>query len=625
MNDDTPSILWWETSSEDDVHGAAVSDFGTIRTRDPRQDRFATFEKVYRNEDITESQLLEAELHSFGVALTEYTRSSHNLIAQVTDNIVSRIVRTKPRAVYSVHGGNWSLRRNAKLQQKWVDYIAQAKYFKRHARLQVLNGVLLGVGHTKVYARHGYNDVACMHIHPADIFVDPTEARFGCVQRMYHRTFLSKDQAKRIFPKKHKLIDESGVMSDNDFLNRGDRDQGAPILDQVEVVEAWHLPSFPGAGDGKHIIFTDSGLVRQAPWTRADFPVMTYRWKERPGDTFHGLSVPEEIMGIHLDMNFTLQQVHEGIEVTGSPKWMIPLNANVDRAEIDDLPGGAVEYSGTVPPQLIQMQQVATDLVGYAQEQEARAYRRLGLDSSTPNAPSPGLETGRAVRMDFDARSMAFVSALQNWENLYEDFGTKALAAGKQCWERDNSFRVVVPRNKWTVQDVPWKDIEIDDEAQYTIRVQVGSQLSQHPAGRIDDVNNLVNMGAVTEQAEIRALTDLADLENSNSKATAALEAVESMCEDMLDEGKDHMPEPYDDLRLCLTVANAEYLKARTCGAPEDRLQIMRNFLDRTLTLMEQAETAAAARQAQVVQGPATPPAPDAQGQQPSAIQGEVQ
>ena len=235
------------------------------------------------------------------------------------------------------------------------------------------------------------------------------------------------------------------------------------------------------------------------------------------------------------------------------------------------------------------------------------------------------METGRAVRMDFDVRSMAFVSALQNWENLYEDFGVKALAAGKQCWERDKSFSVVVPRNKWTVQDVPWKDVEIDDRSKYTIRVQVGSQLSQHPAGRIDDVANLVNMGAVSEQAEIRALTDLADLEHSSSKATAALEAVESMCEDMLDEGKQHYPDPYDDLDLCLSTCGAEYLKARTCGAPEDRLQLLRNFMDRCTVLIQKREIERAAQQQGIVSGPATPAVPDALGQNPAAIQGEVQ
>ena len=488
MNEHSLSVLWWETDRESDVLESAKTDFDTIRTDSTWQDRYSTFEKVYRNEDIAESLILEAELNTFGVALTEYTRSSHNLIAQVTDNIVSRIVRTKPRSVYSVEMGNWSLRRNARLQQKWVDYIAQAKFFKRYARQQVLNGVLLGVGHTKVYRRHGYNDVDCMHIHPSDLFVDPTEARLGCIQRQFHRSWMSKDTAKRMFPGREDVIEKSGVMSDNDYLNRGDSyTQKTPILDQVEIVEAWHLPTHPGAGDGRHICFTDCGILFNKPWKRTDFPTMSYRWKERPGNTFRGLAVPEEIIGIHLDLNFTLQQTHEGIEVSGSPKWLVPQSAGVSRDELDDLPGGIVEYTGNVPPTLQQYQQVPFDMVQYSKEQEARAYRRLGLDSATPNAPSPGLETGRAVRMDFDARSMAFVSALQNWENLYEDFGYKALAAGKQCHDADSSFSVVVPRNKWTVQDVPWEDIEINDAAKYTIRVQVGSQLSQHPAGRIDD------------------------------------------------------------------------------------------------------------------------------------------
>ena len=625
MNESTLSVLWWEGGSDSDVHESVKTDFDTLRIQNPRQDRFSTYEKVYRNEDITESLALEAELNSLGSELTEYSRSSHNLVAQVVDNIVSRIVRTKPRSIYSVHGGNWSLRRNARMQQKWVDYIAQAKFFRRLARTQVLHGCLLGVGHTKIYRRHGYNDVACMHIHPSDIFVDQTEATFGVVKRLFHRQFLSRDVVRKLFSGHEATVDASGIMSEGDFRQRGDTHQaGSPILDQVEVCEAWHLPSFPGAGDGRHVCFTDEGLLFNKPWEREDFPVMSFQWKERPGDFFHGISVTEEILGIHLDMNFTLQQVHEGIEVSGSPTWLTPQAANVSRDELTDLPGQVVEFTGAVPPTLVQYNQVATDMVGYAQAQEARAYRRLGLDSSTPNQPSAGLETGRAVRMDFDARSMAFVTALQNWENLYEDFAYKALAAGKECWEHDNSYSVVVPRNKWTIQDVPWKDVEIDDRSKYTLRVQVGSQLSQHPAGRIDDVQNLINSGAVTDQAEKRALMDLADLDSSNSKATAALDAIEFMCEEMLDEGVEHFPEPYDDLDLCMSTASAEYLKARTSGAPEDRLNLMRQFLDRCSSLVQKRDIKRAAQEAGIMQPGATPPAPDAQGQNPSAITGGI-
>ena len=129
----------------------------------------------------------------------------------------------------------------------------------------------------------------------------------------------------------------------------------------------------------------------------------------------------------------------------------------------------------------------------------------------------------------------------------------------------------------------------------------------------------------MTEQAEIRALTDLADLSHSSSKATAALDAIESMVEDMLDEGIPHFPEPYDDLDLFMSTVTAEYLKARTGGAPEDRLQLVRDSLDRCSTLIQKRDIARAAQQAGLVQPGATPPAPDAQGQNPTAIEGQVQ
>jgi hypothetical protein len=621
-DDNSLDVLWWETDRSPDVLESAKCDFDTLRSHSDRMDRFSTYDRIYRNENIMESLALQAELASFGMELSAYTRANYNLIATVTDNIVSRIVRTKPRAVYQTDGANWSLRQTAKMQQKWVDYVAHAKFFNKHARTQVRDGVLKGIGHTKIAPRYGVDDIGVWYIDPCDVFYDQTEAAYGDVTRLFHRQFCNKDSAKKLFSNFAKEIEQSGVMSESDWHNRSTTAR-PPIVTQVEIVEGWHLPTYPGAGDGRHVIFCEYGLIVDEPWDREDFPITSFRWKSRPGDSFQGLSVPEEILSIHLDMNFTLQQIHETAELTANPIWLNPTSANVSRDELTDLPGMEVAYSGPTPPQIIQPPKVAFDMVRFLESQEARAYRRLGLDSATPNDPSPGLETGRAVRMDFDARSMAFTSALQNWGELYKDFGDKAVAAGKQIWQRNKSFSVTVPRNKWTVQDVPWDKVALDPRKHsFTIKVVEGSQLSQHPAGRIDDVANMVNMGAVTDIAEMRALLDISDIEHSDSLATSAQDAIEWMCEEMLDDGTPHSPEPYDDLDLCLKLANTYYLRARTQGAPEDRLQLMRNFLDRTTALIQKRDLARAAQMQGMVASGSTPPAPDDTGANPAAIQG---
>jgi hypothetical protein len=92
------------------------------------------------------------------------------------------------------------------------------------------------------------------------------------------------------------------------------------------------------------------------------------------------------------------------------------------------------------------------------------------------------------------------------------------------------------------------------------------------------------------------------------------------MCEEMLDDGIPHKPEPYDDLDLCLSTANAIYLRARSQGAPEDRLDLLRAFLEETNQLISQREAQRMAQQ-QAAVAAATPPTPDAAGQNPAAIQ----
>lgn len=612
--------LWWEDSGEEDRFRAVQADYETLRDCSARQDRFATYERIYRNEDILNSDLLTAEIAARGGKQQGYSRASYNLIATATDNIVSRIIRNKPRAIYQVSGSNWSLRRTARNQQKWVDYVAHSEFFPRAARTQVRDGVLLGIGHTKVAKKPGVNEIGVWYVHPSDVFVDAYETAYGEPRRMFQRQFCSRDAALRMFPGKEELIEKSSVMSEEDFRERKMETAGMPIQAMTEIVEAWHLPTFEGAGDGQRILFCSEGILGVEDWKRPDFPILSFQWKSRPGDHFQGIAVPDEILGIHLDLNFSLQVTYEIAE--GGPGQMVftPKGANVSKSEISNAATQVIEYSGQTPPTVVLPPKVQMDLLQLTQDQEARAYRRLGLDSPTPNEPSAGLETGRAVRMDFDARSMAFALALQNYENLYKDFGDKCVAAGKQIWEKDKNFSVVVPRNKYTVEDVNWEDVSLDPRKDsYTVKVTAGSSLSQHPAGRIDDVMNMVNMGAVTEQTEMRSLLSMEDLEHSNSMATASREAVEWMCEEMMDDGVPHTPEPYDDLDLCLSIANAHYLRARSQKAPEDRLDLLRAFLDETNLLISKRDVQRAAQEQQMLQS-ATPPAPDATGQNPSAI-----
>lgn len=626
MDDNKLSNLWWEAKSDRDVFDSALADYETLRDVEARQDRFYTYERIYRNEDIDKSTTLEAELMRFGRSLDGYSRASYNLIATCNDNIVSRIVRNKPRAVYQVSDANWSLRRTAKNQQKWVDHIAHKEFFPSIGRDIVNDGCLLGVGHAKIAKKYREAAVGVWYVHPGDLFVDPVETAHSQPRRMFQRQFVSKDIAQRWFPdkKEQKALENSSVLSQSDFTERRPELSGTPILAQTEIIEAWHPPTYPGADDGIHIIFCSGGLLFREKWTREDFPIISYRWKRRPGDMFHGIAVPEEIMGLHIDLNFSIQMIYETAETSGGNTIVSPVSAKLSKAEFTNAPDSIWEYQGQVPPTVLQHPKVHMDLMQLANDQEARAYRRLGLDSATPNQPSAGLETGRAVRMDFDARSMSLTQALQNYENLYKDFGDKATAAGRQIWEKDKSFSVVVPRNKYSVEQMNWEDVSLNPRSDsFIIKVTAGSQLSQHPAGRIDDVNSMVTMGAVTDQAEMRDLMSLADLENSDSLATAALDAVKWMCEEMLDDGVAHKPEPYDDLDLCLSTSNAIYLRARSQKAPEDRLDLLRAFLDECNLLISTRDIQAAAQTEGALVG-ATPPSPDAAGQNPSATTGNL-
>jgi len=69
MDESTLSELWWETSDERKTHESAIADFETLRDGTSRHDRYSTYERIYRNEQVDESLTLSAELSRFVVDL----------------------------------------------------------------------------------------------------------------------------------------------------------------------------------------------------------------------------------------------------------------------------------------------------------------------------------------------------------------------------------------------------------------------------------------------------------------------------------------------------------------------------------------------------------------------------
>ena len=73
---------------------------------------------------------------------------------------------------------------------------------------------------------------------------------------------------------------------------------------------------------------------------------------------------------------------------------------------------------------------------------------------------------------------------------------------------------------------------------------------------------------------------DFPDLEAVVSLETAAAEDISSIIEQMIDKGIYQSPEPYQDLAYGIKKMQSAYLRAKMNKVPEERLELLRRWID---------------------------------------------
>ena len=89
------------------------------------------------------------------------------------------------------------------------------------------------------------------------------------------------------------------------------------------------------------------------------------------------------------------------------------------------------------------------------------------------------------------------------------------------------------------------------------------------------------------DKAETRSLLDFPDIEQFNRLATAQIDEAEMLVEQILEKGIYYPPEPFSNLELHLKYFQSAYTRARTDNVSEDRLELMRLYMQECMALLQ--------------------------------------
>lgn len=559
---------------------------GIKKHQSTRYQSYLRFARLYCN---VELQGLDAGLYSRVVNHEAYltNRVTLNVIKSCTDTAQSKIAKNRPRPLFLTEDGDWLMQRKAKYLTMYMDgWMDFAKVYQKSPAI-FRDGCVLGTGFLKLFIRDG--QVQCERILANEIVVDEVEGMYGEPRQMHQIKNIPREVLLDLYPEHASKILEAQNCVERQYANQY-------AADMVKVIESWHLPSGENADDGRHCMAIDNCDLLDDAYHKDYFPFVPFRWSDSIVG-YYGSGLAEELIGIQLEITKILKNIQLAQHLVAVPQVWLEGSSKVVAAHVNNQIGGIKRYIGT-PPIFMTPTGMGPEIYGYLDSLYKRAYEITGISSMSAQSKKPsGLDAAIALRTMQDIETERFMITAQRFEEMHLDIARMAVDMTKDLFEGNSEAGIEPMKNleiaavdKEFMRRIKWKDINLDKD-KYVLRCFPTNLLRATPAGKLEDIQELMQAGIFDRDDAVAAL-DYPDIKAVTSRMTASRDNILRLIALMLEEGKYFTPEPYMNLSLAKSLTQSEYEKARTQDAPEERLDLLRRFMDDCDAKIEEAKAA---------------------------------
>lgn len=601
---------WWTEKSEGKRHDDVTSMAKIIRRQmDGRLSEDAHHRNLYGNLDVA-GQGTGKGSYSRG---RREARARYNLVASAVDTAQSLVTSQKPKPMYLTAEGDFAQQRQARLRSRALEGQLDDSGFYDIAPEVFLDGAIEGTGAAYFYLDQ-YGDVQCERVLPGELLVDHAEGIARKPRTLYRQRLIAREVAKAMWPEHAAEIAQS---DGPDAEQRKDFYLGLDdTADQVFIVEAWHLPSGPDAGDGMHVVCTSKATLVEEEYTRPRFPFAFYRWKNRRFG-FWGTGIVEQCRDPQWRINRLIRRAERSADLTANKTLLVDKRSDVQINHLTNDPFIVVKYDGRgSPPQIVENSSFDPSTQAAVAQIREETFSELGLSVQTAEGKKPsGLDSGAAQRAHDDINSRRHLEPTKR----YESFAMEAVQViedlNEEAYKLHGSRKIQGRTQRGSASlifEVDWASIR-DPENKLRIRAFPTSFLPSTPQGKLAAVQEIIQTGLVSRPFA-QSLLDFPDIDAATRIELADLDFVQWQVEKMLD-GDPQYPDPHMQTSFSLELVRKSYLMARTQGAPDSTLDLLREYMRLTEEMIVQAQPAQQPQpqpQPQPAAGPQ--PAPPPQG-----------
>jgi hypothetical protein len=525
---------------------------------------------------------------------------TENLCLSNVDTVTSVAARQLIRPVFLPDEGDWKTKRLAADLARYSEGIAKLIRLDECKARMFKDACIFGHG-LRLFEMDEEGNVTHERFLPIEIRVSEEECMTQPPRQLHLVKFRDREELCSRFPDKEKEIEETPRDAAGSFFGLN----GLNTTDQVMIRYSWRLPiGTPGKRGyrpGRKVISTQKLVLLDEPYEDDKFPCAVIRWGER-STGWSGSGLVEQLQCIQRTVNKMHMAHDQQVDLHASPVTFVNVNdiAAAEKMRTTGI-GRLVPVIGD-PPKTQIPPVIAPESERRLERLSEISRTNSGISDMHAHGTMPArLETGAAIRESNDVASERFAIQERALERWYLDCIEVVLMLCKRNAEKKLKTPDIGFAFAHVKKRIKWGDVDLKT---VTYQLQAAPQLSRTLAGRMDIIAGWQNSGLITPD-QARHLINHPDLDDAMGEIDSYMEYLDNVYELLLD-GEYVPPDPRGDLMsIGLSKMKGRYFQAINNGAPEDKLELVRTWMDQATFIVAKAMPPAAP--------PGPPPGPPQQ------------
>jgi hypothetical protein len=564
-NDPTP---WWE-SPDHNVASAVVSRATEIKSSRSIGDRYERYERAF--------ELYNADHGPEGLR--------QNVTAEAVDALASELTQSPIRVVITARALDYDDRQKAKMWEWYAD-AAFTRHRLPHLQYQMAkDAIIAGIGaFVIVDTEEGPRPE---RVHPKNLLVDDA----GCIDveppELLIRHCVSRWRLAQDYPDHAEAIKNAPTMDE-----RG--------RDAMEVFTAW----FDGGEDGKgrHVVALRG----------VEAALLDEEWDGRPPWGYVRIVPADEgLVGRSLVLRAESQQLEhdrltkfiQDASAAAAPYTFYEQAAMVNPDHFENEPNLRIPMLKPPGTAVLRLTPEAVHPENYARLNSLRQgiFSTMQANDLFAAGEIPkGLESGKAIRNYREVRSRRHLPTQRELEWGAEQLVWELFRGEQRAQENNPGHRIDIyiagTINTLALNTLALSEM-LTDEDQIQIQAKAASALPLEPGVRIEMLQELVEANLLSQAEFFELSSDVIDFEVARRRITAPNRFIENEYCEMLKTGEGRKPPKFIDKKLALEMGLAAIQDAQLEGAPEERLAVVRAYLDELgAQITDEAKAVAAAQ-----------------------------